>query len=615
MGYVDHYLPTLESGGVSYTLGESHQNWEKYKGSIAWADSITELSNFDPGRIIGKSGSTIYTNFRPLSMSNSYKYNYGTMDIYSGGSTYYCRGVRQFFECPMAPLYVENISVPAISYGSQMLQGDAQLTLTLYSASGGALGEALYTLTCTAADIVNKGTQSVGGNTLKTGTLVFKPEEGEEIYLTDEFAVVIEGFQDSGVDVGLAAALIDPCDQETLCQGANMLLQDEWHNDIDATLTFNTRVPCISIRGMYDGMKMVSSGDNLSLTAPEDGGTCKTADGKHTTVSLKTAIAWKATSAHPNYEIEGLPEWLTVKVDESKRYFISGNNYGHGLVTLTFTAEALPEGETLRSAELFIKGRGVQTDEPIVITQERLDKSAEETMLSDLQAQMSDLEANVSNLEAQQETLTGLYEENKNKANSLLSQTTTLREETRNNASLTDEDKEQLDEEIGELENRLNELLEENERLNNALGGIAEAIRNIKGDAETLKGTFAALESELESANNVATLGVVSGKLSAALESLSGAATSLTDNQTEYDNNQSALEAINGELGEKEGELGELKERISALELGIQLLQNRQSSTVEVYTVDGRLLRRGVTSLTDLPAGLYLINKKIVVVK
>ena len=367
-GYIDHYLPTIVKDGVSYTLGEGHLNWDKYHASVAWADSIVEMSVFDPGRIIGKNGSTVYTNFRPLSMTNGLRYNFGTMSFTSGGNTYYSRGVRQFFEKPMGRLWVEDIIIPAISYSSQLLPAGKVLTMTIKQVNDDmTYGETIATLTCSASDILNLGSQNVSDGTVKMATLQFKPEG--ELIIDQAFAIEIEGFQEDGVDVGLAAALVDACDKD-LCTGSYILLQNASHQNIGSVVAQPDRVPCISIRGMYDGVKMVTTGSNLSLTATKEGGAC-TLEGSDSQakVQLKTAIRWNYGEANANYTIEGLPEWLHVIVDESKRD-INGKQFGNGLVTLTFNADAVPENTLARQATLYIKGKGVQTDTPIVVSQE-----------------------------------------------------------------------------------------------------------------------------------------------------------------------------------------------------------------------------------------------------
>lgn len=370
-GYIEHYMPTISVGGVSYSLGENHVNYSTYThAGVAWADSIVEMAVYDPGRIIGQSGSTVYTNFRPLTMSQGYKYNYGTMAFTNSGNTYYCRGVRQFFEKPMGRLWVENITIPAISYSTEPVMYGQWITMTISKVSivdgKKTVGETIATLQCKWSDIINLGQQSVSDGTVQMLSLVFKPEE--EIILDEAFAIVIEGFQKDGVDLGLAAALIDECDAG-LVDAASMLLQNASHEDINATLTFPSRVPCISIRGIYDGIKMVSTGSALQLTAPTTGGDCslegQTAQAK---IQLKTAIWWKYGKADQNYDIEGLPSWLHATVDESKREF-KGNDFGNGLVTLTLKADAVPENTPDREATLTIKGHGVEAAETITVFQ------------------------------------------------------------------------------------------------------------------------------------------------------------------------------------------------------------------------------------------------------
>ncbi len=367
-GYIDHYLPTITAGDKSYTLGEGHENWTKYHGCIAWADSIVEMAVFDPGRVIRRSGTTVYTNFRPLSMTDGLRYNYGTMSISSDGDTYYSRGVRQTFEKPMGRLWVQEVTIPAISYAETLLPDGKALTMTISTTSDGETAAAtLATLTCTPADILVIGSQNVGGNKVTMASLRFHADD--ELVIDQPFIVEIEGFQQEGVDIGLAAALIDPCDQER-CHTALITLQDESHQDINATTSYADRVPCISIRGMYDGIKMLTDDEALQLTAPTDGGAC-TQEGGNTPakIQLKTAIRWNYGLADANYTIEGLPDWLHATVDESRRDF-SGGQFGHGLVTLTFKADPVPEDTPDREAQLYVMGRGVQTTTPIIIRQE-----------------------------------------------------------------------------------------------------------------------------------------------------------------------------------------------------------------------------------------------------
>lgn len=616
-GFIDHYLPTIESGGVSYTLGENHQNWDQYHGSIAWADSITELSNFDPGRVIGTNGATVYTNFRPLAMTNGYKYNYGTMEITSGGQTYYCRGVRQFFERPMAPLYVDNITIPAISYASQMFAENAAIRLTIYAVESGStvLGQPLYTMTCGASDVVNQGTVSVSGKTVKTGTLVFKRNStADELILTDAFAIEIEGFQDEGVDVGLAAALIDPCDQ-TLCKGASMTLLNEERSEIDATLTFNTRVPCISIGGMYDGIKLLTTSDNLTLVAPEEGGACKTKESGQTIVSVKTAIAWKYDSKSPNYVIEGLPSWLNVKVDESQRYFINGSTYGKGLVKLSFEAEPLPEDENYRSAELFIKGKGVSSDLPIVITQSRIDKSSEKALLEEMQNQLGLAEDSYNTLVEWESQLSDKYKENHSLAEQLLSEISKLEEELQFDERLNDDEKLQLGEDIMQLQKRVEELNGENEAINNELSAFSEGITMANELLNTQRSAMTKLTAELETADNITELEEIAEKLKSANSNVQDAANSLDDAMGAYFTREGLLNDIGEDLNEVLTDLDKIKERIKDIALGIGMVSQNYLKTQVVYSVTGNKVREKATSIDNLPAGVYIMGNRKVLVK
>lgn len=365
VGYVERYLPTIAYGGENYTLGEGNKNWSRYKASLAWADSVVALSVCDPGRVIGTVNGVEVDNFRPLSMVSDFKYNFGSMAIVENGTTYYCRGVRQRFEKPMGPLWVDNIVLPAISHSLEPIASGRQLTLTLRHVASGTdsdgVGDAFYTMNCVFTDVLSQGTMTVNGETLKLATLLFSRNSPTDTLLINEpFVLEIEGFDQDGVDVGLAAALIDPCDK-MMCEGSSILLHNSNHEPVNSVLQFNDRVPCVSIRGMYDGLQLVSSDEKLTQKAPDNGGELMP-------VELKTAIWWHYGTPEANYELEGLPDWLTATVDESRRD-INGNKYGHGLVTLSLSAAPLSAGTVYRRAEIYVKGKGVSTAVPIVVEQ------------------------------------------------------------------------------------------------------------------------------------------------------------------------------------------------------------------------------------------------------
>ena len=382
-GLYSEQLPTITNGNKSYTLGEGTEGWDDSHLSMAMVSDVAEMSVYDQRLIVGTSGDVNLLNFRPLSVYNT-KYNFGTMTLTNGTATYYVDGVTQLFERPLGPLWVESVVIPAISYSTDYMPADGELTLTFYDYVYNQEGvpmirEAIDTMTCRASDIVFLGRQQLSATTsVAMLSLVFSTPDKAPLTLIDRFCVTIRGFNKQGVDIGLAGAFVDDVDRSTTT-GSSLLLQDAQGNDLQTMYNYGSLIPCIGIRGLYDAIRLETQGGGMTLTAPAEGGVA-TVDGKTDdtqTVDIYTAVPMNASSATLTtsaYTFEGLPEWLSVAVDESERDYIggaSGNAYGHGLTHLTFTAQPLPEGSSSRQAEIYISGRGTRTTTPIIITQEK----------------------------------------------------------------------------------------------------------------------------------------------------------------------------------------------------------------------------------------------------
>lgn len=385
-GYYETVMPTVSTASSSYTLGQSHYNWNKYHSARPWVDGVVEMSCYDSGRVLAwLEDGTAQVNFQPLSMSAGFKYNFGSMSFFNGSTEYFVDGVRQYFERPMAPLWVKDVIIQGISYSDTYIPAGKKLTLSFYDYTYGDDGKILlrdeiYKMSCGSDDISNLGKLSTATDAPNKLTLCFrKGDNVGDLVLEDRFAIIIRGFNQEGVDIGLAGAFIDDTDIDQ-AHGASSLLQNKDGEDLTVSLNYTTRVPCISIRGIYDAINTDST--CLLLMAPPEGGIASPVNGdaspsqsngsEYSTI-IRTATKWDYYAKCPAYTVSGIPDWITLDVDEKERDFYGGieadGNFSHGRVRLLFRTKALPEGVTFRKAEVFISGRGVKMNEPIVIEQ------------------------------------------------------------------------------------------------------------------------------------------------------------------------------------------------------------------------------------------------------
>lgn len=356
-GYLDRLLPSVTVARSKYTLGQRSRGWNTRAESYIMAAGIQPMTLADASYITHVEGKDTTQNLLSLTADNHYRI--GTVGISTEGANYYCRGLVQIFEKPMAPLYVERVTLPVVSFSDTPIAPTAQLTLffkrVVRNADGTvSAGETLHTMICTASD-VRLVSKSAGG--IYAFTLTFRPEAfAADLVLSDEFAVQVEGFQQDGIDMGVSYMYIDETDKEQV-QASLVTLQDAGHQDIDKTLVFNDRIAAFMLWAMYDNVRVETS----LLTAPDEGGACSQ------TATVRTAALWQYGTGRDAYELEGMPDWLTLQVDESA-HDIDAGRYGYGKNLLHFSAQPLPAGVEGRTATVRLKGKGVVSD-PVTITQ------------------------------------------------------------------------------------------------------------------------------------------------------------------------------------------------------------------------------------------------------
>ena len=280
-----------------------------------------------------------------------------------------------FFEQPPSPMYTEAFELPFISYQENPLAGKS-LTLSLYTYEyvegvGYQLLEKKEELTCSSAEVEGSRTTQ-DGEKYWYGNVTFYKETQNEFgdVVADPFtvdypyAVKIEGYNQEGVDVEFRLVEIEDPYLTQTCRPARFeaITADGsktyyYFGGEDGSIVSTLMLTYC----FFDGVEPVND-YYTSLYFSEDGQTCGT---DHGAVDSEKSVSYiPVVTAAPffsydengeaigaNYEIEGLPEWLSVGATDEPRE-------QSGYSALIFECEPLPEGVSGRYADIYVVGRG-----------------------------------------------------------------------------------------------------------------------------------------------------------------------------------------------------------------------------------------------------------------
>lgn len=307
------------------------------------------------------------------SMDNNYVYGSGKFT--DNGKTYTMTGLYQYYDKPMAPLYVEDIFLMAISTGYAPIPEGKELRMQIHDVleqNGTKIpGEnILYELTATKADVVNAGGVDGDADSYNLYDLVFtkKNSDGkaEGFVLDQPFYVVIDGLDGDGVDCGFLGTEIpyyynsdfDP----TYGIWKNDAGQPEYfklYDNVAAIMTFTSKFDYAN--PMYYGPN-----ENYGIVRiSDDGNTAETiADGnKYPGSMIKVNGDWFDEDGNAQYTITGQADWV-------KNIEVDVNTYAeYEVVLFKYTCDALPAGVDGRQCELTIHGHGTNSTYPIVLLQ------------------------------------------------------------------------------------------------------------------------------------------------------------------------------------------------------------------------------------------------------
>jgi len=382
----------------SFTLGYPGAYWgaqEQYATyfSRIVVDSVATLAFLNDHGNAGSSG------YGWGSLSTGYLYGTGTIDgTKNNRGIGVCKSIFQDYPKPMSPLYVEDIFITMKSVTLSPLPENGALTMLVLATKTGEdgkisqTGDTIAVLTATLDDFTlygSEGTSSYSSTGkyqryMVTFTKKLVDDFGgvmvDPFTIDKQFRIKIIGLDEEGVDVGISVS--SGIDEEI--SGVGLGYFQIYYPDIDATYNHYYTGSAINFgfTAMFDAVEVqdvLTSGDNVLndcnvLTVSNDGtqAAVVTELGTLPGVYVYTAQPWteRVSQSEEYYYAEELPEWIQgLQVDES-------NYDDYSLNIVSVLADALPAGTAGRYAIVYIMGRGVKAETPIIVTQGEVDLQA-----------------------------------------------------------------------------------------------------------------------------------------------------------------------------------------------------------------------------------------------
>lgn len=369
-GLYGYPAPTLENGETRFQIGEGNvysrgtQDYTRMQGTL----DITPLSFFNDH--------DFETNLIGWGILSTH-YLFGSGTWTNKDVTYTSVGAYQVYEKPASPLYVENAFMDIISFAQTPIPDNAVITMTIVGLES---NKTIATLTASAKDIVGyeKSKQTTTYGDYYMGALVFSnkvedPIFGTEVlepFVIDEpFSVMITGMQQDGVNFGFRG-VVNKVESGELEQ-ASVLVQDpatskiaqvKYQSPLAMNVVFNALFDGINIwEGFSNGETSFDGGNVLKIS--DDGTTCTQTNGSGlSAVLFETATPWESEDGSEHYYFDNIPDWITsVNVDKSQYET-------NGYYRVSFTAKPL-NGKDGEAAVLYLKGRGITAETPIIVTQ------------------------------------------------------------------------------------------------------------------------------------------------------------------------------------------------------------------------------------------------------
>ena len=386
-----YYAPALTLGSEIFTIAE--QGYAQV--GIVSTDTIYELSKWDTatGYYTGYSG-------------GEYGFGTGTLnfdfDDDDDEEEVYAIGLIEFFEKPAAPLYLTSITMPFVTNKSEALQAlpeGKSLNIIIRKVVDDVLTDTIAEMEYTSEQFLEDFRAFNGGGgyafaeIASTTTDVFGTVIDEPVIIEDAFAVVVTGYAEEGVDVGLffgnsAEADYDYFFMTPTYEMYNDAVTHEYKGMLrtygaasngnlycyNALMWLNCMFDVASIDEGYDVFRAPVEGGIIETEAEFESSV--TGDKYHDNILyVYTSLPWvtgEEDEEEENYYLAVVeenedeeaewPEWLSVK-GFSDQYYES-----YLVNMLQLSADALPEGETGRYAKIHIySDKGADTGTILVV--------------------------------------------------------------------------------------------------------------------------------------------------------------------------------------------------------------------------------------------------------
>ena len=392
------YTPTITNAtGTSYTIGEYNVYVKRgYTQTLGLMrlDSINTMYQGDPR------GAELY-NGQYYSAYNSWGL-LSTDNLFGSGTYNDKKAISsvQVFDKPVSPLFFNKLIVGGESF-TQPIPTGKQLTALItgvkevektYKDGSTAivktadLDKVYATMIANSNDTIDFfSTTTRNQKTLKTGYVIYqKPGEVDilgnvipgNIVIDEEFAIVLQGFDEEGVDFGIDGLLVE--EYNASLPDAQLYFEDGTFINYTSHLVLD-----MGIYGMFDkayapefpGMYTFEN-ETLNYTilrAPVEGAkeeygygcytdgstgsafvTENVEDQGYCGVPVFTQVSWFDADDNENYFVEELPEWIkAVSIDPT---------FGYGMNLVMFACDPLPEGTKGRYAQVKVYGQEADMD-------------------------------------------------------------------------------------------------------------------------------------------------------------------------------------------------------------------------------------------------------------
>lgn len=349
-------FPYLKLGADTFALGDGNNS--NYTNGAIVNLTTDDLAYFD----MSISGGY-------YSMFTGGAYIFGSGKTTVGGKTYTRTAVLQRLDQPATPLILSKIEAPAITTNADSLaiKDGYHIEAQIFTLDDeGNLDERIATLNCYPADITYGASSPISGTSRKfrRATLTFLPEQ--TVMINKPFAVAIVGFDQAGVDVGLAMVNLGnrtndnpdfdivPYSETLVKENPTTVIYTDGVND--KGLRYRYQV-VFWLNALLEPMSLISSNGYNLLTAPIDGGYAL--NKQNLSPKFLSPVIFPG-----NYELVDIPEWLTPQLVYDKRF-------EDKTTTIKLYADELPEGTGYRKAEIAIRklSNGAVANDKIIVEQ------------------------------------------------------------------------------------------------------------------------------------------------------------------------------------------------------------------------------------------------------